>query len=55
MPLVAMTREMGSLGKDVAAGIAARANKKVVYQEIIGFGALGGIAAAVSVGASFSF
>ena len=35
MPLVAMTREMGSLGKDVAAGIAARAGKKVVYQEII--------------------
>jgi cytidylate kinase len=35
MPLVAMTREMGSLGKDVAAGIAARTNKKVVYQEII--------------------
>ena len=35
MPLVAMTREMGSLGKDVAAGIAEHANKKVVYQEII--------------------
>jgi cytidylate kinase len=35
MPLVAMTREMGSLGKDVAAGIAARTNRKVVYQEII--------------------
>ena len=35
MPLVAMTREMGSLGKDVAAGIAARTNKKVVYHEII--------------------
>jgi cytidylate kinase len=35
MPLVAMTREMGSLGKDVAAGVAARSNKKVVYHEII--------------------
>jgi cytidylate kinase len=35
MPLIAMTREMGSLGKDVAAGIAERANKRVVYQEII--------------------
>lgn len=35
MPLVAMTREMGSLGKDVAAGIAARSGRKVVYQEII--------------------
>ncbi len=35
MPLIAMTREMGSLGKDVAAGVAARANKKVVYHEII--------------------
>jgi cytidylate kinase len=30
-----MTREMGSLGKDVAAGVAARTNKKVVYHEII--------------------
>jgi len=35
MPLIAMTREMGSLGKDVAAGVAQRANKKVVYHEII--------------------
>lgn len=35
MPLVAMTREMGSLGKDVAAGLAARSNRKVVYQEMI--------------------
>ena len=35
MPLIAMTREMGSLGKDVAAGVAERANKKVVYHEII--------------------
>ena len=35
MPLVAMTREMGSLGKDVAAGLAARTNRKVVYQEMI--------------------
>ena len=35
MPLVAMTREMGSLGKDVAAAIAQRSNKKVVYHEII--------------------
>jgi cytidylate kinase len=30
-----MTREMGSLGKDVAAALAARTNRKVVYQEII--------------------
>ena len=35
MPMIAMTREMGSLGKDVAAGIAARGGRKVVYQEII--------------------
>jgi cytidylate kinase len=35
MPLIAMTREMGSLGKDVAAGVAARVNKRVVYHEII--------------------
>jgi len=35
MPLIAMTREMGSLGKDVAAGIAARTDRRVVYQEII--------------------
>jgi cytidylate kinase len=35
MPLVAMTREMGSLGKDVAAGLAERFKRKVVYQEMI--------------------
>lgn len=35
MPLIAMTREMGSLGKDVATAVAARANRKVVYHEII--------------------
>ena len=35
MPLIAMTREMGSLGKDVASGIAQQANRKVVYHEII--------------------
>jgi cytidylate kinase len=35
MPMIAMTREMGSLGKDVAAGIAARIQRKVVYHEII--------------------
>ena len=35
MPMIAMTREMGSLGKDVATGVAARTNRKVVYHEII--------------------
>ncbi|HET9576716.1 MAG TPA: hypothetical protein VFP44_02755, partial [Usitatibacter sp.] len=35
MPVIAMTREMGSLGRDVAAGFAARSNRKVVYHEII--------------------
>lgn len=35
MPLIAMTREMGSLGKDVAAAIAAKTDRKVVYHEII--------------------
>ena len=35
MPMIAMTREMGSLGKDVAAGIAQRMNRRVVYHEII--------------------
>jgi cytidylate kinase len=35
MPLIAMTREMGSLGKDVAAGIAQPLRRKVVYHEII--------------------
>ncbi len=35
MPMIAMTREMGSLGKDVAAGVAALSNRKVVYHEII--------------------
>jgi cytidylate kinase len=35
MPIVAMTREMGSLGRDVAALIAQRRGRKVVYHEII--------------------
>ena len=35
MPLVAMTREMGSLGKDVATAISARLGKPVVHHEII--------------------
>lgn len=35
MPLIAMTREMGSLGKDVATGLAHQMNRKVVYHEII--------------------
>lgn len=35
MPLIAMTREMGSLGKDVAAAIADRLGKLVVHHEII--------------------
>ena len=35
MPLIAMTREMGSLGRDVAATIAERGGRKVVYHEII--------------------
>ena len=36
MPLVAMTREMGSLGKDVAAQLSQRLGKRVVHHEIIG-------------------
>ena len=35
MPLIAMTREMGSLGKDVAAAVADRVKKQVVHHEII--------------------
>src|SRR5690242_3630771 len=35
MPLVAMTREMGSLGKDVAALLSQRLGKKLVHYEII--------------------
>ena len=35
MPLVTMTREMGSLGKDVAQGLADRLGRPVVYHEII--------------------
>ncbi len=35
MPLITMTREMGSLGKDVAAVIANRLGKQVVHHEII--------------------
>ena len=36
MPVVAMTREMGSLGKDVAARLAERIEKPLVHHEIIG-------------------
>jgi cytidylate kinase len=35
MPLIAMTREMGSLGKDVATLVAERMGRPVVYHEII--------------------
>jgi len=35
MPIIAMTREMGSLGKDVAAEVSARVGKPVVHHEII--------------------
>src|SRR5512132_2457849 len=35
MAVVAMTREMGSLGRDVAAGYAERGRRKVIYHEII--------------------
>ena len=35
MPLIAMTREMGSLGKDVAAAVSARLGKPVVHHEMI--------------------
>ena len=35
MPLVAMTREMGSLGKDVASALSARLGKPLVHHEII--------------------
>lgn len=36
MPLIAMTREMGSLGKDVAAQLSQRLGKQTVHHEIIG-------------------
>ncbi len=35
MTMIAMTREMGSLGRDVATRLAERMNRKVVYHEII--------------------
>jgi cytidylate kinase len=35
MPIIAMTREMGSLGKDVAEGVAQALGIPVVYHEII--------------------
>ncbi|MEO7728039.1 MAG: cytidylate kinase family protein [Burkholderiales bacterium] len=35
MPLIAMTREMGSLGKDVASALSERLGKPVVHHEII--------------------
>jgi cytidylate kinase len=36
MPLVAMTREMGSLGKDVAEQLSQRLGKQLVHHEMIG-------------------
>ena len=36
MPLIAMTREMGSLGKDVAARVSVRLGKELIHHEIIG-------------------
>ena len=35
MAVVAMTREMGSLGKDVAAGLADQLGLKVVHHELV--------------------
>ncbi len=35
MPIIAMTREMGSLGKDVAAAVSVRLGKPVVHHEMI--------------------
>src|SRR5207249_249988 len=35
MTLIAMTREMGSLGKDVAAGVAARPNRQGTNREAV--------------------
>jgi cytidylate kinase len=35
MPIIAMTREMGSLGKDVAAGVAERLGLRLMYHEIV--------------------
>lgn len=35
MPVIAMTREMGSLGKDVATGLARDLGLKLVYHEIV--------------------
>lgn len=35
MPIIAITREMGSLGKDVARGLAAELKIPVVYHEVI--------------------
>ena len=35
MPVIAMTREMGTLGKDVAAGLAQRMGLEVVHHELV--------------------
>lgn len=35
MPVIAMTREMGSLGKDVANGVAERLGLRLVYNELV--------------------
>ena len=35
MTVIAMTREMGTLGKDVAAGVAERLGIQVVHHELV--------------------
>ena len=35
MPVIAMTREMGTLGKEVAAGLAERLGLEVVHHELV--------------------
>lgn len=35
MPIIAMTREMGSLGKDVASGVAQKLGLRLTYHEIV--------------------
>jgi cytidylate kinase len=35
MPVIAMTREMGTLGRDVAAGLASRLDLRVIHHELV--------------------
>ena len=53
MTVIAMTREMGSRGKDVALGLASRFGLEIIHHELIEHRSRGTIKLARELGASF--